>query len=390
MRLPPVGMLVTILLLTAFMIVNPQEAVQAAGSGLALWAYIVVPALLPFFVAADLLVGLGLVRFLGVLLEPVMQPLFRLPGCSSVVVAMGFSSGFPMGAILTRRLYEDKMLTLNEAERLVSFTNNSSPLFIVGAVGVGMFGAPALGWILAISHYTSNLMVGLGWRFRGNPKISSSLRCGHLLYKRAKDALVDATHDLNMGQLINQAVKSSLSSILSIGVYIMLFSVLTRLLSEWGIMHWFALGLSHGLVLFHMPYQIAYGIGMGLCEITVGSKVVAGAADVSVLGQLIAVSAILAFSGWCIITQVMGVMAGIPIRTGFYLRSRLLQMGWSTLFTAMLYTLWASFAGPVSTRIMLPSALYSLHAWRWSVVGLAAVGFVLLAATAAVLSAARD
>ena len=147
-----------VLILTFFMIINPRETVTSAGKGFELWYSVIVPALLPFFIAADLLISLGFARFLGVILEPVMRPLFKLPGCSSLVVAIGFTSGFPIGAILSRRLYDDKMIEGSEAERLVSFTNNSSPLFILGAVGVGMFNSPMLGCLLAVSHYLANLL----------------------------------------------------------------------------------------------------------------------------------------------------------------------------------------------------------------------------------------
>src|SRR5690606_662226 len=126
------------------------------------------------FIVAELLIKIRFVNFLGILLEPVMRPLFRLPGCSSLVVVMGFTSGFPIGAVLTKKLYDQEMLTLDEAERLLSFTNNASPLFILGAVGIGMFANPAVGYLLAIAHYSSNLLVGLCWRFRGKPSLEMS------------------------------------------------------------------------------------------------------------------------------------------------------------------------------------------------------------------------
>ena len=132
--------LIIVLILTLFMIINPDATVEAAAEGLKLWATVVVPALLPFFIAAELMFSLGLVYLLSMFLEPVMQPLFRLPGCSALVVAMGFTSGFPVGALLSRKLYEEKLLTAEETERLTSFTNNSSPLFILGAIGVGKIG----------------------------------------------------------------------------------------------------------------------------------------------------------------------------------------------------------------------------------------------------------
>ena len=123
--------LIIILILAVFMIINPDETVRASYDGIKLWSLVVVPALLPFFIVAELLFSLGFVYFLGIVLEPIMQPLFRLPGSSSLVIAMGFTSGFPVGALLSRKLYDEKLLTAEETERLASFTNNSSPLFIL-------------------------------------------------------------------------------------------------------------------------------------------------------------------------------------------------------------------------------------------------------------------
>lgn len=72
--------LLLILCTTAMMLLYPQAAYQGACRGLETWSVHLVPSLLPFFIVADLLLSMGFVRFLGVLLEPIMRPLFRLPG----------------------------------------------------------------------------------------------------------------------------------------------------------------------------------------------------------------------------------------------------------------------------------------------------------------------
>ena len=102
--------------------------------------------------------GLGVVHFMGVLLEPIMRPVFNVPGTGAFVMAMGYTSGAPIGTMLSVELRKKNLCTRMEAERLMSFTNNSSPLFIFGAVAVGMFNNPALGLILAFSHYSANLI----------------------------------------------------------------------------------------------------------------------------------------------------------------------------------------------------------------------------------------
>lgn len=92
-----------------------------------------------FFITAELLLAFGVVKFLGILFEPIMRPLFNIPGAGSFGWIMGMASGYPTGAKIAARLREEKQVTQIEAERLVSFTNNSSPLFIFGAISAGFF-----------------------------------------------------------------------------------------------------------------------------------------------------------------------------------------------------------------------------------------------------------
>ena len=125
-----------VLVLALSLIVFPKETFQASLEGLNLWFGVVLPALLPFFVMAELLIHLGVIQFLGVFLEPVMYPLFRIPGVGAFAVALGLASGYPLGAKLTADLRRERLITQIEAERLVSFANTAGPLFIAGAVAV--------------------------------------------------------------------------------------------------------------------------------------------------------------------------------------------------------------------------------------------------------------
>src|SRR5690625_4770358 len=93
--------------------------------------------------------------------EPFMRPLFHVPGIGSLAFIMGMVSGYPTGAKITSRLREEKKLTQIEAERLISFTNAASPLFIFGAIAIGFFNDARIGTLLALSHYGGNFIVGL-------------------------------------------------------------------------------------------------------------------------------------------------------------------------------------------------------------------------------------
>ena len=85
---------------TLALVLWPEQAIGAMRDGIALCGNVILPSLFPFFVLSSLVVELGMSRYLGKLLEPVMAPLFRVNGsCAAALAeerrtssASGFSS----------------------------------------------------------------------------------------------------------------------------------------------------------------------------------------------------------------------------------------------------------------------------------------------------------
>lgn len=368
--------LIIILIFALFMIINPQETVISAAAGFKLWYTVVLPALFPFFVVAELLVSLKFVNFLGIMLEPVMRPIFRLPGCSSLVVVMGFTSGFPVGALLTKKLYDEKMLTANEAERLVCFTNNSSPLFILGAIGVGMFGSVILGYLLAVAHYLSNLLIGLFLRYRAIEPVN--------LTDKPKPTFNEAWHVLlaeknvetrGIGMLLGNAIKNSLMNIMAIAGFIVIFSILTRMLAVWGIMDLLANIIVKIFSILNLSYPLAYGMGMGIFEMTIGAGTVTSCIPGEILAKLVIVSGILAFGGFSVIAQIMSIVAGSPVRLSYYLYMRLIQI----LLSISIVIVGYQFCKTAIPSISIPfyKVVYSFDAWSFSIHCLSAAAIII-------------
>ncbi|NLV21357.1 MAG: sporulation integral membrane protein YlbJ [Syntrophomonadaceae bacterium] len=350
------------------MIINPRETVQAASQGLLLWYSIVLPALLPFFIVAELLVKIRFVHFMGILMEPVMRPIFRLPGCSSLVVVMGFTSGFPVGAVLTRKLYDQKQLSAEEAERLLVFTNNASPLFILGAVGIGMLGNPVAGYLLAFSQYLSNLLLGVFLRFRAVSPVRRRQTDSTGLKTACQAMLPRNDERSGIANLLGDAIRNSLGNVMAVGGFIVVFSVLTRMLSQWGVIDVMAGFLFQLLKLFELDYAQVYGLCMGIFEMTLGAKTAVANASSSSLAVFMVLSAILAFSGISVITQVMSIMAGTPVRLSFYLLSRLVQViiACSITFLTFRLTLLTGIASISVQTIPYYKILYAFDAWTWA------------------------
>ena len=139
----------------------PSSALEASLRGVAIWWEVLFPALFPFFVLSELMLGFGVVHFAGTLLDPLMRSLFRIPGLGGFVLAMGFVSGYPVGARMTSRLMEQGLLGREQGERLVMMTTTADPLFLIGAVCVGFFGSKEAAPLLVCAHYGGALLTGL-------------------------------------------------------------------------------------------------------------------------------------------------------------------------------------------------------------------------------------
>ncbi|MFD1735701.1 sporulation integral membrane protein YlbJ [Bacillus salitolerans] len=333
-------------LMAGALISFPQESFDASIRGLEMWWEVVFPSLLPFFIVSEMLIGFGVVNFIGVLLEPIMRPLFRVPGVGGFVWAMGMASGFPAGAKLTARLRQEKQLTAIEAERLVSFTNSSNPLFIFGAVAVGFFHNPKIGIVLALAHYFGNICVGLLMRFHGAPKQNkgerSSEKNSKLSFKNAFYALhhTRLNDKRPLGKLLGDAVMSSIQTLLMIGGFIILFSVLNRLLTLVHITDILGYFISFLLSVLSLPSELSVPLISGLFEITLGSQMTSETTNVDLAHKVVITSFILAFCGFSVQAQVASILSETDIRFKPFFIARIFHGFFASCFA---YILWEPF-----------------------------------------------
>ncbi|MGI6066186.1 MAG: sporulation integral membrane protein YlbJ [Bacillota bacterium] len=332
------GALASVILCVS-MLLFPKDTYEAATLGLATWWQIVFPSLMPFLILSELFLGLGVVHMVSILLEPVMRPIFNLPGCAAFVVALGYTSGFPVGAILTSRLRREKMVTRLEGERLISFTNNASPLFIFVAVAVGLFHRPALGIILAVAHYGANLTLGLALRFFGcqDPeKTREQVKCHNLLLNSIHAMIQAQKKDGRpIAKLISDAVRKSIQNLATIGGFIIFFAVIIRLMTLLGITNLLVKVLSLVFYPLGFPESLVNALSTGFFEMTLGAKL-ASESTASLAYQVIAASIIIAWSGISIHAQVAGMVAETDLRMLPFVLSRFVHAIFSGFFAYLL------------------------------------------------------
>ena len=169
---------------------------------------------------------------------------------------MGITSGYPVGAKVAKDLYKDDLLTKVEAERLISFTNSSGPLFIIGAIGTGMFLDSKIGLLLFITHFLASITVGI--IFRNYKKSNSTLNIIPQVSIKSKS--YDTLKLQNLGKFMGSAIQNSISTLLMILGYMVFFAVLSNILATTGISNLFNFVIEYILNIFNISIDLSSGI----------------------------------------------------------------------------------------------------------------------------------
>lgn len=305
---------VLFLTFTLSLILFSASNLEAAQNGLKLWANSVLPTLFPFFIATELLCKTNFTQILGKFLNKFMKPVFNVPGESAIAVIMGFISGYPVGAKVVCNLYEHKICSKSEAERLIAFTNNSGPIFILGSVGVALLGNTELGKILLISHIIASLLVGLIFRFWKKDQLDLTFRNYHSESKE----LIRVS---NLGEILGDAIKKSIATVLSIGGFVVLFSVIISILSSLKILT----EIAHFLTNFGLPYDITLSILTGMIEMTNGLQTASMCYSTLPVPCILTCSFLLGFGGFSVLLQVFSIIAKSKISIKPYFYGKILQ-----------------------------------------------------------------
>lgn len=110
------------------------------------------PAVFIFFILASLLIDYGFVEFIS--------KIFHVNGAIFYVILMSIISGFPSGSKYIRELLDKKIINLNTANYLISFTHFPNPLFVFGTVNQVVDNNILCIYIL-ISLIGANILIGI-------------------------------------------------------------------------------------------------------------------------------------------------------------------------------------------------------------------------------------
>ncbi|ETI62106.1 histidine transporter [Marinomonas profundimaris] len=85
------------------------------------------------------LIGYGLLEFAGVLLQPIMKPLFKTPGKSAIDAVASFVGSYSIGLLITNRVYKSGQYSAKEAAIIATgFSTVSATFMVIVAKTLGL------------------------------------------------------------------------------------------------------------------------------------------------------------------------------------------------------------------------------------------------------------
>lgn len=272
-NLPGIGIVV----LFAVMLISPKAVFNGASEGLLLWFQIILPTLFPFIIITNLLLSTDSIHYISNAVGAVLCRLFKVSENGSFAVIVGFLCGYPMGAKVTADLITSGYVTREEGRYLLSFCNNTSPVFILNFIVWKTLGREEL--------LVPSLLILLG-----TPMLMSLIfRRFYLKGRRQFDYLdmkreaTDGKTDWNF-RIMDTCIMDSFETITKVGGYIILFSVILELIRS-------------------IPWQIpAINWLLPSLEVTNGIVLI-GKSALPLTVQYPAILALTSFGGFCAVAQ---------------------------------------------------------------------------------------
>ena len=265
------------------MVICADIAVLSAKKGISLWISDILPALFPFFICVNFLVGTGAVRLLPVNLFPFV---------------MSVLAGYPMGVKIVGDMCREGLISTHKAKHMVSFCSTSGPVFMAGAVGAGMLGSQTAGIVIAVSHYAGAIVNGMIFSIK---------------YSDGYISRIPETEKsgFDIMETITSSVYAACRSMAIILAYIILFMFLMDMLDIAGVF-----GLLHS--------DVITALLQGSLEMTVGCNTVA-ASDIGLTGSCVLASAIISWGGLSVLGQSMSMLTGTGISFTYFIITKLIH-----------------------------------------------------------------
>lgn len=205
-RLTPLTSLLLLFILGLFLLFSKPVA-AGASEGIFLCLQILIPSLFIFLILSDFCVKTGILNFVLKPFGKLCEKLFHTDPNLGPLLFMSLICGYPVGAKLLRDLAQAQKISPQTAGRLLAFSVNAGPAFLIGSVSIPLFGSVSYGFVIFLSQIIAFFIVGI----LNAPHIKQSFQGGLLFQNDPSVQLV-------------LSVKSAIGAMGNICAYVILFS----------------------------------------------------------------------------------------------------------------------------------------------------------------------
>lgn len=270
---------------------GPAAILDAAvgGDGLAVSKTVIVTIIIAgLFVV--FVTDFGLLELIGALIEPLMRPVFKVPGYASIDAVTSFVANPTLGIFLTNRLYKDKMYTTREAASIsTNFSFISLGFFAVLVESAGIldhYGDVVL-WSFLLSFVMAAIMVRIpplralpDVMYDGSPRpAEEKVKYNSQLFKNAFIKAVETGNSVNIVETFKKTIVDVFVFAQKISAYIMCIYVLAMVVvKNTSITSYLGIPFVPILNLLGIPNaaEIAPSFILGLAEVALPSAFISG------------------------------------------------------------------------------------------------------------------
>lgn len=289
-----------------------------------------------------------------------MRPLFNIPGSGAFPFLVSIISGYPVGAKLTSRIRENNDISKLEADRLISFSSTSGPLFILGAVLIGMLNSPQLSILMILPHYLGALTIGLTFKYYKYKNKEDTETYRHPINQIIQEKERASQKEKAIGALIGNSVKDGMETMLVIGGYLIIYSVIIDQVLSSKIFEYLISTVSSYLPVNSDAIE---GVIAGFIELTTGCKKIA-LSSLSLINKIIIINFLIGWGGLSIHSQALSFITKTDINTKIYLGAKLLHGLFASIYAYLIYLI--GFKDNVHTTTFIPPytvEVFSLSDW---------------------------
>lgn len=289
------------------MLIFPEIVVLGASKGLVLWFNNILPTLLPFMIISNLIINTKAIDLLVKWFSPLFCRLFHVSRYGVFAVVCGFFCGYPMGSKVTCDLLANNYITFNEAKYLLSFCNNTSPMFIISFIMIQNLDCRSLILSSVLILYLSPVICSFIFR-----------KIYHINSDMYNSISYNSKCSPYCSGLFDSCIMNAFEMITKVGGYIMIFSILV--------------GLSQ---LLPFNDSLASTFFRSLFEISSGINILSGSAF-SFSTRYTLCMFLASFGGWCAIAQTKSIIAPYRISIFPYTIEKLVTAVVTSLLTLVI------------------------------------------------------